>query len=362
MPLNSSGPLGLGGETVGQSVNLELGKAATAFITMNDTDLRSLFGVASGSISLSQGYGKSSFTTNATRGYFGGGNGYPNVGSFNNVDRMEFSTETLSSLGGQLPILYRIYTNAGVNNTSRGYALGEQTNGTEVIGIEFATETGTNPAVSMGRTKIYASAFQSTSRGYRLGGYDGSVVPAAYINDIDALQFSDETYVDTASVIPDGTLGFSGAVNTATRGYCAGGTVISTPAIVGTIRRMTFADETVSVIGATLAQARENCDGVASATRGYFGGGNVTPIGLTEIDGIDFASETGINPGAALVQARWSCKTINSAQRGYFGGGYRGPAEYNQLDGIIFASETTIDPAAGTTGFNSAFAVNNSNH
>lgn len=355
MALNSSGPLGLGGETAGQSVNLELGKAATAFITMNDTDLRSLFGVASGSISLSQGYGKSSFTVNATRGYFGGGNGYPNVGSFANVDRMEFSTETLSSLGNQLPFIHRNNGNTGVNNTSRGYSL----IGPDVIGIEFASETGTNPAVEMPSSRSWSAAFQSTSRGYRMGGYDG--VAAAYVNDIDSLQFSDETYVNTASSL-EGTIGFTGAVNTATRGYNVGGTFIGPNAVLNTMRRMQFSDESVSIIGAVLPTARENLDGVASETRGYFGGGNVTPIGLTEIDGIVFASETAINPGAALVQARWSCKTINSAQRGYFGGGLRGPAEYNQLDGIIFASETTIDPAAGTTGFGSSFAVNNSNH
>jgi len=58
MPLNASGAISLGGPIVGQSVNLELGKSATALISMNDTDLRTLFGVASGQISMSQGYGR----------------------------------------------------------------------------------------------------------------------------------------------------------------------------------------------------------------------------------------------------------------------------------------------------------------
>jgi hypothetical protein len=70
MALNSSGVISLGGTTAGESVNLELGQAAGATITMNDTNLRSLFGVASGTISLSQGYGKSSYTINSTRGIF----------------------------------------------------------------------------------------------------------------------------------------------------------------------------------------------------------------------------------------------------------------------------------------------------
>lgn len=42
-----------------QSVNIELAKAATALISLNDTDVRTLFGVSSGQISLADGYGKS---------------------------------------------------------------------------------------------------------------------------------------------------------------------------------------------------------------------------------------------------------------------------------------------------------------
>lgn len=41
-------------------VNTELGRTATATLSMNDSGLRTLFGVASGQISMSQGWGKSS--------------------------------------------------------------------------------------------------------------------------------------------------------------------------------------------------------------------------------------------------------------------------------------------------------------
>jgi len=50
MTLNSSGPISLGGSTAGQSINLELGKSATATVSLNDTDVRTLAGVASGAI------------------------------------------------------------------------------------------------------------------------------------------------------------------------------------------------------------------------------------------------------------------------------------------------------------------------
>lgn len=60
MPLNTSGQLSLGGATTGESVNLELGKSATATISMNDGDVRTLVNIASGVIRLpTDFYGKS---------------------------------------------------------------------------------------------------------------------------------------------------------------------------------------------------------------------------------------------------------------------------------------------------------------
>jgi sugar lactone lactonase YvrE len=59
MALNSTGAISLGGTTTGQSVAVELGKSATATISLNDTAVRTLAGVASGAISLYNLYGKS---------------------------------------------------------------------------------------------------------------------------------------------------------------------------------------------------------------------------------------------------------------------------------------------------------------
>jgi len=59
MTLNASGPLSMGGSTTGQSINLELGASATALASINSTSFRTLAGVASGQISISNFYGKS---------------------------------------------------------------------------------------------------------------------------------------------------------------------------------------------------------------------------------------------------------------------------------------------------------------
>ena len=63
MALNSSGPISLGGATAGQSINLELGQAATATTSLNATNVRTLAGVLSGQIIMPTNFwGKSSLT------------------------------------------------------------------------------------------------------------------------------------------------------------------------------------------------------------------------------------------------------------------------------------------------------------
>lgn len=64
MTLPSSGAISL------NNVNVELGNSGTAQISMNDAAVRGLFGVASGAISMSDGYGKSNvfaFTISSTQ-------------------------------------------------------------------------------------------------------------------------------------------------------------------------------------------------------------------------------------------------------------------------------------------------------
>ena len=52
MALNTSGAISLGGGTAGQSINLALGQAATAQVSLGDANVRALAGVASGAIAM----------------------------------------------------------------------------------------------------------------------------------------------------------------------------------------------------------------------------------------------------------------------------------------------------------------------
>jgi len=60
MALESSGIISIGGTTTNRSINLELGRSGTATSSLGETDLRTLAGVSSGAISLSNFYGASS--------------------------------------------------------------------------------------------------------------------------------------------------------------------------------------------------------------------------------------------------------------------------------------------------------------
>ena len=61
MTMNSSGPISLAGTTAGQSIEIELSGSGTTQISLNDANVRSLAGVASGAITMPTNfYGKSS--------------------------------------------------------------------------------------------------------------------------------------------------------------------------------------------------------------------------------------------------------------------------------------------------------------
>lgn len=59
MTLAASGAMSIGGSTATRSINLELGRSATATSSMGESTLRTLAGVPSGAISMSNFYGKS---------------------------------------------------------------------------------------------------------------------------------------------------------------------------------------------------------------------------------------------------------------------------------------------------------------
>jgi hypothetical protein len=304
MSLNSSGPISLGGSTVGQSVSLELGLSATVTISLNDTNVRSLFGVASGTISLSQGYGKSSYTTASTKVLYAGGNAGP--------------------------VLVTVAD--------------------DIDGFAFATETLINPAASLNQSRNSAGGHHTSSKGYFLGGSQGSPRSVPYAA-VDGIVFATETKFTptTAPIIagPRGTSTFGGA----DAGYNTNGTT-----------KFIYATETLSSAGAGFmnlyapnpigSAGRSSMALTQSPTRGYRHAGqnvfNQSLNYLTEIDGLIFATDTLINPAAAAATARPAPIGHNSPTTGFASGGYgiAYNSYFNEIDGITFSTEAAVNPAA----------------
>lgn len=131
MALNSSGPISLAGTTAGQSIEIELSGNGTTTISLNDSTVRTLAGVASGQIAMPTNfYGKTntfafSITTNqtnvnlATLATGAGWNGTAKVVATINSGVYVYSTSTGTpalTVSGSFP--------NGVSLVNNGYILG----------------------------------------------------------------------------------------------------------------------------------------------------------------------------------------------------------------------------------------------
>ena len=151
MTLNASGAISLGGSVTGQSVNLQLGQGAATQVSMNDTNVRTLAGIASGAIDFNSFHGKPSFiggtytyTANGTftlpSGYstavveiWGGGGG----GGSGLTPNTAGTAGTATTFSG-----------TGVSLTANGGGLGGQTTSVGAGGTASGGTTNTSGTVS----------------------------------------------------------------------------------------------------------------------------------------------------------------------------------------------------------------------
>ena len=126
----------------------------------------------------------------------------------------------------------------------------------------------------------------------------------------------------------------------ATYGYFGGG---FTPAIQSTIDRLDFSNETTSVPGNNLPEARYYLAAVSSSSYGYFGGG-FTPPHRDTVDRIDFSNETTSLPGNDLSQARIALAAVSNSSYGYFGGGETSSTRVTTVERLDFSNETLSLP------------------
>ncbi|AGH31514.1 hypothetical protein SWZG_00001, partial [Synechococcus phage S-SKS1] len=277
-----------------------------------------------------------SWPESATYGYFGGGNAPPSVDT---IDRIDFSNETTSTPGNNLSLVK--YTLAAVSSSSYGYFGGGRDLGLSpsyvntVDRIDFSNETTSAPGNNLPQVRAFLAAVSSSSYGYFGGGQSPAESPST-VNTIDRLDFSNETTSAPGNNLTQARHSLA-ALSSSSYGYFGGGL---SPDFV--IDRIDFSNETTSPVTATLPQGRFGLAAVSSSSYGYFGGGYATPF-VNTIDRIDFSNETTSAPGNNLTQARIGLAAVSSSSYGYFGGGFAPPYAAT-IDRLDFSNETLSLP------------------
>jgi hypothetical protein len=223
MTLASSGEISLGGTTAGRSVNLTLGRSATASINMNDSAVRSLAGRATGAVSFSDFYGKSLNYSIV-----------PNITSVNEGSSVTFTVTTVGIANGTT--LY--WTTTGTNITTGDFT-DSSVSGSFTINNNTATITRTL------RNDVTTEGTESFQLQVRTGSISGTVVATS-----SSVTINDTSRAPTYSIVPNVTSVNEGSsvTFTVTTTDVANGTILywSTQQISGTININDFTDFAIS--------------------------------------------------------------------------------------------------------------------
>lgn len=329
MALQSSGSISLG------QVNTELGRSATATISLGESAVRTLAGIASGTISLSNLYGKSNIAPTASfKGYWAGGD--LSSGQTAVIDGIQFSND--STFNPSISMGDGGRRNSGATHAStRGYSMGH-TSGTanSIDGITFSSETAYNPSASLS-----PAVWSGTVNSYTVA-YGGSSTGS---NQVAAFTFATETAYTPSSTFAQYTE-FGGLSNNSSgKGYFVGGeSGTKTVTYYNTFRGILFSNDTAFSVSATLAEyAISKITNATSQKHNSYGlifGGN-GGTGVSSIDGMDLSNETSYNPSATLSDIRWYVSSPNSNDKAYPAGGLYGTTSiYNGIQTYTFSNAT----------------------
>jgi hypothetical protein len=329
MALPSSGAISL------SQVSVELSRAANAQTSLGESAVRGLAGVATGQISLSNLWGKSSVEyktyifissdtannfTNSARVYNHSTDVFQNIGvalavSIVNAASMLRSKEVGIQIGGNTPSVL------GFN---------------EVQGFVFATNTAINPSVAYPATVNGATGWKYLeSHSYAQGGSAGYSAQ----NNLWKYTFSTQTGATLSATASSISAGAGVSYNSI--GYRVGG--YGSTAATTSFQKWDFSTETAGGTGILLkpGYAAASMGVGQTANTGFFAGGyNGNPLTYTNtITKLDFATDTSnYSSLATLNSGGISCS--HGDKNHTFWDASSGTAFYNTADGIAFATET----------------------
>ena len=194
--------------------------------------------------------------------------------------------------------------------------------------IAFSNDAVSTIAATFDLARSHAAGFaNSGTAGYQAGGV---VAPGNHTRRVDKLNFAADTVSNTVTNMSSGaTAATSPAAmaNSGTAGYIAGGDKTEGGVSYRTsIDKLTFSNDTISVLGATLSQMQMQWSGSAnSGTAGYYAGGynNGSPTGSTIVK-LLFSNETRSNLSTTLGvnNITLNASHANSGTASYWLGGF----------------------------------------
>jgi hypothetical protein len=279
----------------------------------------------------------------STYGWFAGGTGPTSI-----VDRIDFANDSPTAASRRGPLNVARYQLAAVGNANYGwFAAGKDNSGPGITSyvdrVDFANDSPTTASL---RGPLSSSSYGLAATGNANYGWfaGGSPGPLSQVSRID---YSNDSPT-TAS--PRGPLsaakGYLAATGNTNYGWFGGGTN-STPAVLSTVDRIDFANDspTVASVRGRLSIARGTFTAVANANYGWFGGGFApgVPGNYSIVDRIDFANDspTSASPRGPLSQSSAGNAAAGNANYGWFAVG-SGISSVNRID---FANDS---PAAAS--------------
>ena len=351
--------------------------------TVNRIDFSNDFSTASPRGPLSVARYELAATGNSNYGWFGGGSVFS--ADFSRVDRIDFSNDSTSALV-RGPLSASLYALKATGNSNYGWFGGgffgpSLTSTATVDRIDFsndsstASQRGSLNAPPVGRFRLAATSGVLNIRRQKAGNFGwfggGDTPTPAVVATVDRIDFSNDT--GTASV--RGSLSLArftfAATGNSNYGWFGGGSV-SSPAVAGsqrsTVDRIDFSNDsgTASPRG-PLSLARYSFAATANSNYGWFVAGASLPAGTqyNTVDRIDFSNDfSTASPRGSLLTTRQGLAATGNSNYGWFGGG--GTPVVSTVDRIDFSNDlATVSPRGSLnapTGRQGSAATGNSNY
>ncbi len=185
------------------------------------------------------------------------------MGSVTTVNKFAFSDDSRTTLSAGMSAAIAWSSGGAANSGVAAYFAGGYAGGylTTIDKFAFSDDSRSTLAsgLSVGRT-VLAGAANSGSFTYFAGGTTGSRVDT-----VDKIAFSDDSRSTLSTGLAVATESLAGAANSGTAAYFAGGYAMPVPAMVDTVYKFAFSDDSRTTLTTGLAQVLEQMAGAANS-------------------------------------------------------------------------------------------------